>query len=104
MTHKDMFSLIRNATLASSNAVLQDDSGIPYRYFPSTDWRVHLFGGYSRPYGSFKWMQQPDLQKAYAAEAKPLAFRIGYGFSKVPSNLLLAVRTAPAEPAKTEQR
>ena len=99
MTHKDMFSMIRNGTLAASQAILQDDSGIPYKYFAS-NWHVQLFGGYSRPYGSFRWLEQADLRKAYAADAKPLAFRIGYGFSKAPSNLLFAVKNAPAETGK----
>jgi len=99
MTHKDMFSMIREGTLAASQAILQDDSGIPYKFFAS-NWHVQLFGGYSRPYGSFRWLEQADLRKAYAAEAKPLAFRIGYGFSKAPSNLLFAVKNTPAESGK----
>jgi hypothetical protein len=33
MTHRPEFSLIRDQILASSAAILQDDSGIPYRYF-----------------------------------------------------------------------
>jgi hypothetical protein len=99
MTHKDMFSMIREGTLAASQAILQDDSGIPYKYFAS-NWHVQLFGGYSRPYGSFRWLEQADLRKAYGASAKPLAFRIGYGFSKAPSNLLLAVKNTPAASGK----
>ena len=91
MTHKPEFSLIRDQVLAHDGAVLQDDSGIPYRFFREPSWKVQLFGAYVRPYGSFKWMQQPDLQRAYtAAAAKPLNFRIGYGFGKVESNLILA--------------
>jgi hypothetical protein len=99
MTHQDMFSMIRNATLAGSQAILQDDSGIPYRYFAG-NWHVQLYGGYSRPYGSFRWLEQPDLRKAYATDAKPLAFRIGYGFSKAPSNLLLAMKTSAPDSGK----
>jgi len=93
MTHKDLFSMIRDASLNSSQAILQDDSGIPYKYFDTGTWHVQLYGGYSKPYGSFRWLEQPDLRKAYSASAKLLAFRIGYGFSKAPSNLLFAVRT-----------
>jgi len=91
MTHKPEFSVIRNQVLAHSGAVLEDDSGIPYHYFREQSWKVQLYGAYVRPYGSFKWMQQPDLKKAYAApEVKPLDFRIGYGFGKIESNLILA--------------
>lgn len=90
MTHKPEFGMIRDAVLKDSSAVLQDDSGIPYKYFEKP-WQVQLFGSYSRPYGSFRWLEQPDLRKAYETTGpKPLGFKIGYGFSKAPSNLLLA--------------
>jgi hypothetical protein len=105
MTHKDDFSMIRDGVLEHSQTVLQDDSGIPYKYFTGGGWHVTLFGGYSRPYGSFRWLEQPDLRKAYGTDARPLAFRIGYGFSKAPSNLLLAIKNNTAAPAtKAEQR
>jgi hypothetical protein len=91
MTHKPEFSVIRDQVLAHGGAVLEDDSGIPYHFFREQSWKVQLFGAYVRPYGSFKWMQQPDLKQAYAApEVKPLNFRIGYGFGKIESNLILA--------------
>jgi hypothetical protein len=92
MMHRQEFSMIRNEVLAKSIAVLQDDSGIPYSYF-GAPWQVQLYGSYVQPYGSFKWLRQVDLQKAYrGAGTKPLEFRIGYGYSKAPSNLLLARR------------
>lgn len=95
--HKD-FSLIRDLMLANSGAVLQDDSGIPYRWFGGDWWKVQLYGDYDHPYGTFRWMEQPDLKKAFQTSAKPLAMRIGYGYKKVPSNLLLAKRTTPFLP------
>lgn len=101
MTHRKEFSMIRDQMLANSGAVLQDDSGIPYRCFQPDTWRVQLYGDYDRPYGSFHYYQQPDLRKAYEAPGtKPLALHIGYGYSKIPSNLLLALRTPPP-PAKS---
>jgi len=91
MTHKPEFSVIRDLVLAHGGAVLEDDSGIPYHYFREQSWKVQLYGAYVRPYGSFKWMQQPDLKKAFtSSEVKPLNFRIGYGFGKIESNLILA--------------
>ena len=104
MTHKDVFSMIRDGVLEHSRVVLQDDSGIPYKYFTGGGWQVTLFGGYSRPYGSFRWLEQPDLRKAYDTNARPLAFRIGYGYSKAPSNLLLAVKSTTPPNSKAEQR
>jgi hypothetical protein len=93
MTHKAQFSIIRDQVLASSDAILQDDSGIPYRFFQAQPWRVQLYGDYARPYGSFRWLEQRDLKKAYSAsDPKPLNFEIGYGFKRIPSNLLFATR------------
>jgi hypothetical protein len=93
MTHKPAFSTTRNQILANSMAILQDDSGIPFRYFESSGWHVQLYGEYSRPYGSFRWLEQPDLRRAFeSGGVKPLPMRIGYGYSKVASNLLLARR------------
>jgi hypothetical protein len=95
MTHRGEFSIIRDQILANSAAVLQDDSGIPYHAFAADQWHVQLYGDYGRPYGSFRWMEQPDLRKAYASGgAKPLTLRLGYGYSRIASNLLLATRPA----------
>ena len=91
MTHRPEFSLIRDQILANSAAILQDDSGIPYRYFQTGTWKVQLYGDYRRPYGSFRWLEQPDLRKAYdSVGTKPLSVRVGYGYSRIASNLLLA--------------
>ncbi|MEO8025811.1 MAG: hypothetical protein ABI823_05040 [Bryobacteraceae bacterium] len=93
MTHRKEFSIIREQVLSASSAVLEDDSGIPYRYFTSPPWKIELFGEFDHPYGSFRWFEQKDLKRAYATtNPKPLGFKIGYGFSKAPSNLLLATR------------
>jgi len=93
MTHHDDFSTIRNLVIDYSAAVFQDDSGVPYHFFSPERWKVQLYGEYTKPYGSFAWLEQPDLRKAYLAEGvKPLSLRLGYGFGKVTSNLLLATR------------
>jgi hypothetical protein len=94
MLHKQEFSMIRERILSDSLAVLQDDSGIPYHFFATAHWRVQLYGDYVRPYGSFRWLEQPDLRKAYLTTGpKPLDFKIGYGYGRIASNLLLATRT-----------
>jgi hypothetical protein len=94
MPHQPGFDTIREQVMANSVAILQDDSGIPYRFYAAPGWQVQLFGDYEKPYGSFGWLEQPDLRKAYSTlSPKPLGFRLGYGFSKVPSNLLLAKRS-----------
>jgi hypothetical protein len=93
MVHMPGFSIIRKQVLKESDAVLQDDSGVPYRFYLSPNWRVQLYGEYVQPYGSFRWLEQPDLRNAYLTQnPKPLPFRIGYGFRDVPSNLLFATK------------
>jgi hypothetical protein len=93
MPHHPGFSQIRERVLAGSGVILQDDSGLPYRFFDAARWQVQLYGDYERPYGSFIWLEQPNLRAAYhTLSPKPLGFRIGYGFSRIPSNLLLARR------------
>jgi hypothetical protein len=99
MLHRREFSMIRNLVLENSAAVLQDDSGIPFRLFGSDLWKVQLYGDYDHPYGSFKWMEQVDLRNAYKQPGtKPLPMHVGYGYKKITSNLLLARRVEKAEP------
>jgi hypothetical protein len=72
---------------------------MPYRLFSPDQWKVQLYGEYTKPYEPFGYMVQADLQNAYkAGGVKPLSMRLGYGFGKVTSNLLLAIRKdgAPA--------
>lgn len=93
MTHRNNFSEIRDLILSCSVSVVQDDTGIPFRMFDTAKWQVDLYGTYEKPYGSFGYMVQKDLQEAYKSESvKPLSFRIGYGYGKVPSNLQVARR------------
>lgn len=54
LPHRSDFSFIRKLVLDNSQAVLQDDTGIPYRYIDRGKWSVKSYGQYSRPYGSFR--------------------------------------------------
>ena len=94
LTHRDQFSVIRSKTLELSQAVIEDDSGIPYRYFDHEKWDLTLFGAYTSPIGIFRMRMQPDLKAAYSSgvPVKNLDFGIGYSVTKMPSNLLLAKR------------
>jgi hypothetical protein len=93
MTHRRDFSMIRDRVLANSAHILQDDSGLPFRFFQNDGWKVQLYGDYARPYGSFRWLEQKDLRMAYqASEVKPLTLHVGYGYSRIASNLLYATR------------
>ncbi len=93
MPHHPGFSMISDALLRSSDAILQDDSGLPFKEFAPEQWKVQLYGDYNQPYGSFRWMEQPDLREAYKTSSpKALPMHVGYGFKRITSNLQLATR------------
>lgn len=94
LMHYNYFSVIRNYIIGTSYAVLQDDSGIPYRYFTNRDWNKKLYGAYSGPIGLFAGRRQKDLMEAYEKPGviKGLDFGIGYKYRKGSSNLMLAIR------------
>lgn len=96
MLHDAGFSRIRSLILDRSALVLQDDTGIPWRFLSTAAWDVQLYGDYEKPYGKvFQFRQQGDLRAAYddpQRRVKPLRFRIGYGAGRVTSNLQIARR------------
>jgi hypothetical protein len=96
MTHHVEFSVIRGLVLDNANVIVQDDSGIPFKYMPSDTWNIQLYGAYTQPFGVFKYWAQKDMAKAYTEPGvKPLPFRIGYGYSAIPSNEQVARRIHP---------
>lgn len=92
LPHDSRFTQSRGFFLSHSRAILQDDSGIPFRYF-GDDWSLHLFGQYRKPIALFARHAQDDLRQAYAANpAKPLRFGSGYHVNQWQGNLMLAIR------------
>jgi hypothetical protein len=93
LMHGKDFSMIRNVVFEKSNSILQDDSGIAYRYFDKTKWEIHLYGKYGRPGKEFSWINETDLAKAYTdPSVKPVPFTLGYNWRTQNINLLYAVR------------
>jgi hypothetical protein len=93
LMYNSYFSEIRDhLVLGNSNYVLEDDSGIPFKYFVPDRWTVQLYGGYSSPIPMFSMHKQEDLKLAYkdSTKVKPLPFGIGYNYRPGNSNLLLA--------------
>jgi hypothetical protein len=90
--HKSYFSIIRKTCLQHSALLLQDDSGIAYKYFDQTKWNIQLYGSYSKPIKLFEEFYEPDLTEAYTkSTVKPLKFRFGYNQQ---SSVLIATRKA----------
>jgi hypothetical protein len=98
LMHSSYFSLVRDTILAKSRMVVEDDSGIPFRFFDTPAWDVRLYGTYKEPITRFKKWHQVDLESAFASrrDVRPLGFAIGYRHIRE-SNLLVAT---PREPAR----
>jgi hypothetical protein len=91
LCYADYFSTIRDAILEDSAGVVEDDSGIPFKYFEPTHWDVLPYGDYTGPITLFKDYNQPDLAAFYKKTAHPqLDFGSGYKFSPTVSSLLVA--------------
>jgi len=86
------FSQARDFFLSQSHFILQDDSGIPFRYFRQ-DWSFRFYGNYEHPIEFFAKYQQEDLRQAYANNPKsPIHFGSGYHMNPDGANLLLAIK------------
>jgi hypothetical protein len=93
LMHEGRFAAIRSSILNSSELVLEDDSGIPIRYFTPDNWTLRFFGTYTGPIELFKNFYQPDLRQYYQASSpKTLTFSFGYQWNRHNSTLVLAVR------------
>ncbi len=86
---KDM----REFTLTHAKNIVQDDSGIPLKYFDKNQWNLSFYGKYSRTLKTFqKGFFQPNLKEVYDTDKtiKPLDFIYGYGVRIKQSNLMIA--------------
>lgn len=93
LLHQNEFNIARNYLLRVSASILQDDSGIPVRYFSSDKWTLRFFGSYTGPINLFRNFYQPDLSQYYAASVpKPLTFGFGYQWNPHDATLILAAR------------
>ena len=104
LLHQNGFNIARNYLLRVSASILQDDSGIPFRYFTPKSWTLRFFGSYTGPIDLFKDYYQPDLRQYYAASyPKPLTFPFGYQWNPHDATLILATpRTSQGAPQGTE--
>jgi len=98
LLHENYFSTVRTFLLQESRAILQDDSGIPIRFFPPGTWNVTFFGSYSGTLDLFAKYFQTDLSEIYRSglPIAPLDFGTGYKWKVGESNLMLAVKAGPA--------
>jgi hypothetical protein len=96
LLHESFFSTCRDFLLSHCVSILQDDSGIPLRFYSPEQWKLTFFGTYNRPIELFASKLQPELRHAYenAQSVLPLPFGTGYNWRSGESNLMLAVRSS----------
>ncbi len=80
------FSKIRKMILDNSNFIIQDDSGIPLKYYNDGKWNVNLHGEYIKPVSLWPHRYQKDMKEAYKKKSTGrLPFSYGYNYKS--SNL-----------------
>ena len=96
LLHGNEFAGTRKVLLDSTDLLVQDDTGIPYRYLRDRGFEVRLFGRYARPIRDFNYGYQHDLAAAYRTSGKvaDLPFPFGYHWQDGRSGLILARGTA----------
>jgi hypothetical protein len=97
LPHSGNFATMRDFLLANTTVMVQDDSGIPLRYFDAKKWDFHPFGRYIAPLGIFPRTYQHDLAELFR-RSRPIDFGVGYRWRPGETNLLLAVKK-PSEAA-----
>lgn len=92
LLHDHQFSKTRAMLLDAADVVVQDDTGIPYRYISQNPWQVKLYGRYSKPIRPMSYGYQKDLEAAFNSrhEQAPLPFPFGYHWRGQQSGLIIA--------------
>lgn len=93
--HYESFSDIKDIIVELSAAVLQDDTGVPWKFLKK-EFTPHLYGQYVKPIANFSGSGyfQPELATLYrdSSKVKPLPFSLGYHFKDNKQNYMLFVK------------
>jgi len=96
LMHYKTFNEIMDLTLQKSKSILEDDTGIPYKYFDPLQWDINLYGVYVMPVKDFSETRfQEDLSEAYLEEDKhmgELPFSLGYHWGTQAQNQMLYIK------------
>ena len=105
LMHNNTFSQVRDFLLSKSATILQDDSGIPLKFFDRAKWELTPFGNYLTPDPVFaaQSVYQTNMAELFHKSHAKIDFGVGYRWRPGESNLLLAVkRTAAEKPAENK--
>ena len=89
LCHSSGFSIIKDMIISNSYSIMQDDTGVPYKFYDQSKWNIRHYGVYTKPISIFASCMQPDLKSAVTGKEKSINFRYGYN---TPPNLMVSVR------------
>jgi hypothetical protein len=100
LLHSGGFTTVRNFLLDHSALILQDDSGIPLRYFDRKQWQLQPVGHYTGPIAIFAQHYQPQMSELFRrGQSLPMDFGVGYRWRLNESSMLLAQKIGDTRPA-----
>ena len=91
LPHNPGFSKVRDFLLAHTNAIVQDDTGIPLARYEAQKWELQPHGKYVGPIPVFRGMHNAKYAALFK-NAPPIDFSLGYRWKPNQSNLLLAIK------------
>jgi hypothetical protein len=97
LLHFPYFTDLRPIILDKSRFILQDDTGMPFRFFNRSQWDLTVYGIYDKPIRDFKNMGQKDLKGFYDSlhalgKVTSLPFDLGYHWGTKENNLIRAIK------------
>jgi hypothetical protein len=97
LLHNDFMSNIRKFILTKSDDVVEDDTGIPYKFFTEKgNWNTKVYGEYQKPVKNFNWLDcQKDLKAVFdkdSASIPKLPFHLGYHWSSNKDVILVCAK------------
>lgn len=94
LLHDHQFVKTRTMLLESSDILVQDDTGIPYRFLSQAPWQVKLYGRYHKPIRPMEYAYQKDLEAAFKdkKDLPDLPFPFGYHWRGKQSGVIIAQR------------
>jgi hypothetical protein len=83
LLHAGFMSNMRDLILKNATSIIQDDTGIPFKYFEEgKKFDIKLYGEYTRPVEDFPYLSlQKPLQEAFhkdSLKVKKMPFHLGY--------------------------
>jgi hypothetical protein len=95
LMHYETFTTIRNTVLEKAIYLVQDDTGIPYKYFDKGKFKLELYGNYIKPVADFSAnLFQKDMSEAYKGKEfkGTLSFSLGYHWQTKDQNQMIAIK------------